>query len=379
MTKNKDQIVFVNQSSGYLMIDIIRAHDGLYDEYALLAGSIHSRNNKLPEHIKIDYLVKYNRKSKFKRLLSWVIGFIQILWIIKTRYRNAFLFIVTNPPLAVFIPFFCKNKYSILFYDIFPDALTELNIFSKSSILVRLWKKANKLIISNATRIITISNGMRKLIEQYSEGRVVEVIPIWTDNNFFFSIPRQENVFLIQHGLCDKFIVLYSGNLGITHDVDVIIDLAENLQNDNVFFVIIGGGEKYALISSEISNRALNNCMILPLQPSHILPHSFSAADIAIVTLSKNASHLSVPSKTYNYLSVGAPLLCIADKKSEIGELVEKYSVGMCFSKNEINGMREYILKVKNNSNYQSVLKRNAFTASLDYGVENAKKFISNV
>ena len=121
MTKNKDQIVFVNQSSGYLMIDIIRAHDGLYDEYALLAGSIHSRNNKLPEHIKIDYLVKYNRKSKFKRLLSWVIGFIQILWIIKTRYRNAFLFIVTNPPLAVFIPFFCKNKYSILFYDIFPD------------------------------------------------------------------------------------------------------------------------------------------------------------------------------------------------------------------------------------------------------------------
>ena len=172
---------------------------------------------------------------------------------------------------------------------------------------------------------------------------------------------------------------MYSGNLGITHDVDVIIDLAENLQNDNVFFVIIGGGEKYALISSEISNRALNNCMILPLQPSHILPHSFSAADIAIVTLSKNASHLSVPSKTYNYLSVGAPLLCIADKKSEIGELVEKYSVGMCFSKNEINGMREYILKVKNNSNYQSVLKRNAFTASLDYGVENAKKFISNV
>lgn len=375
----KSQIVFINQSSGYLMIDIIGAYKGLYDERILLAGSVNSRNNKLPEGVVLHSLIKYVRDSKIKRIYTWIIAFIQILWIVKTRYRNAFLFIVTNPPLSVFIPLFCKNSFSLLIYDVYPDALTELKILKEKSFVVKLWKLANKIIYAKASRIVTISNGMKKLLSQYSIGSQISVIPIWTDNQFFLKIPKEKNTFLKEHGLYNKFIVLYSGNLGYTHDIDVIIDLADHLQNDNVYFLIIGSGEKYKKISLDIKNRKLQNCKILPLQPSDIMPYSFSAADIAIVTLSKDASRLSVPSKTYNYLSVGAPLLCIVENNSEIGNLVLTYNIGECFSKNEIQKMQDYILKVKNNIVYKSLLQNNAYKASLDFGVDNALKFIADV
>ena len=327
------------------MIDIIRAYEGVYDERILLAGSIAVRNNKLPDNVKVHYLAKYNRLSKIKRIITWLISIIQIIWIVKTRYRDAFLFIVTNPPLAIFIPLFCNNQFSLLFYDIYPDALIELNIIKKSSIIVRLWKSVNKIVLLKASRIVTISDGMKQLLNQYSGNNIVNVIPIWTDNKFFHNIQKRNNHFSKDQGLCNKFVVLYSGNLGYTHDVDVIVDLAERLQNVDIFFLIIGSGEKFKYISTQIIIRNLNNCRILPLQPSNILPYSFSSADLAIVTLSKDASHLSVPSKTYNYLSVGAPLLCIAENNSELGKLVSTYTIGKCFSKNQISEMIEYIIK----------------------------------
>ena len=271
-----------------------------------------------------------------------------------------------------------KIKILGLTFD-YPDALTEFKIFKKTSWIVKLWESANKIIFSKASRLVTISYGMYNLLKQYSGNRKVDIIPIWTDNTFFHKISDKDNIFLQEHGLYNKFIVLYSGNLGYSHDVHVIIDLAEHLQYEDVYFLIIGSGEKYLYISNQIINKKLTKCRILPLQPANILPYSFSAADIAIVTLSKYASHLSVPSKTYNYLSVGSPLLCIAEQKSELGNLVSNYNIGKCFLTNEIKEMCKYILILKNDPEYHNLLKNNAYKASLDFGVENAKKFVAYV
>ena len=343
MGKKLNQILFINQCSGYLMIDIIRAYGGIYDERILLAGSINSQNIQIPDDIKVHKLFAYNRKSKFMRLFTWTIAFIQTLWFLKTRYRNSFLFIVSNPPLAVFIPLFCNNPFLLLIYDIFPDAIINSKLIDKTSVIAKIWNAANKVIFYKARRIITISDGMKHILQQYHTNIKIDVIPIWANTKLFTKVTKDENFFLLEQGLTDKFVILYSGNLGYSHDVEVIVELAEMLQDVDVFFLIIGSGGKYSNISNQINLRGLTNCRILPLQPSNILPYSFSAADIAIVTLSKNASNLSVPSKTYNYLSVGAPLLCIAEQDSELGKLVSKYSIGMCFSKDQTVLMSQYI------------------------------------
>ena len=85
---NYKSIVFVNQSSGYLMIDIINAHVPYYDEIILLTGGLNERSNKLDDRVKVHYLNKYDRSSNLKRVLTWSVFFIKSLFILMLKYKK---------------------------------------------------------------------------------------------------------------------------------------------------------------------------------------------------------------------------------------------------------------------------------------------------
>lgn len=373
----KKRIVFVNQSSGYLMIDIIQAFEKDYDERVIIAGSINPRKRKLTDDITIHTVQAYDNTTILKRMLTWSMAFIKMLFIIKTRYRDAELFLVSNPPFTVFIPLFCNNPFSYLVYDIYPDAITASGISHPDSLPVRIWTSINKKVYKKARKVFTISDGMKKTISNNVEDSKIQVIPLWTDELSISRIKKSDNIFLKEQGLEDKFVVLYSGNLGISHDVEVIIDIAEKfIYQNKFFFLVIGEGEKRESLSSMILKKSLKNCRLLPLQPKEKLPYTFSAADMAVVTLSSFASNLSVPSKTFNYLSAGAPLLCVASDESELALLVAKYEVGRCFNREAVDCMVQYIKDVMADPVYQRHLQANALNVSKDFTRKNAEKFV---
>jgi hypothetical protein len=158
MTKKRDrkEIVYINQSSGYLMVDIINAKESSYHK-TLLAGKIVERNNKLDENVKVRYTIPYNRKNKITRIFTWVWSFIQMLFWVKFKHRHSELFIVSNPPFSSFIPLFCSNRYSILIYDVYPDILTEMGWFKPSSIVISFWQKLNKKVYLSAEKVYTLN------------------------------------------------------------------------------------------------------------------------------------------------------------------------------------------------------------------------------
>lgn len=118
------------------------------------------------------------------------------------------------------------------------------------------------------------------------------------------------------------------------------------------------------------------NCSFLDWQPTDKIRYSLSAADLSIVTLTEDTAFVSVPSKTYNILSVGSPLLCIAPKESEIGMLVEREKCGKCYERNEIKEMTNYILQLKENISYKIELSRNALNAATKYTFDNANLYV---
>jgi glycosyltransferase involved in cell wall biosynthesis len=376
MEQEKKQIVFVNQSSGYLMLDIIEAFGPAYDARILMAGFINPRNKKIDAAIKIIKLATYNRGSSKKRLLSWSLAFIKALWLIKTRYRKAELFLVSNPPFALFIPLFCNNPFRVLVYDVYPDAMVSYRLLKQDSWLAGWWRNANKKVFAKATGIYTIGKGMKQLLAAYVEPAKIKVVPVWTDNEFLKPLLKATNPFITRQKLEDKFIVLYSGNLGKTHEVEVLVELAARATDTTLFFLIIGGGDKFPLLANKIKESGLNNIRLLPWQETGQLPYSLAAADIAVVSLGKEASLLSVPSKTFNFLSVGAPLLCIASPDSELAALVTQYGVGKCFESNEINGMLEFVNCLKNNKAQLNVFRQRALDTSKLFSADNAKEFI---
>ncbi|NEW84016.1 MAG: glycosyltransferase family 4 protein, partial [Mariniphaga sp.] len=209
-----------------------------------------------------------------------------------------------------------------------------------------------------------------------AEVQLVEVIPVWTDNTFLKPVAKLANPFVKLQGLQHKFVVLYSGNLGFTHDIEAIVDLAALIDHADIEFLIIGEGEKKALLQQKITDLQLTNCRMLPYQKPEDLPFTLAAADIAIVTLGKGASRLSVPSKTYNLMSVGAPLLCIAGQDSELASLVARYRIGRCFGADQLADMCSFVLEMVDHPEQLQELRSNSLKASLDFGVENAKRFI---
>lgn len=376
---DRKQLVVVNQSAGYLMVDIHTAFSSKYNHQILLCGSLAIRNKPLPQNVEVIKLTPYNRSSTFRRIVSWIQGFLKSCWLIGTRFRKADLFLVSNPPLNLFIPFFFKNSSSLLVYDIYPDVFVEMGVFEKNSLIVRAWRKLNVLAFRKVKTIFTISEGMKNLLIQYTDPDKIHVVPLWTDNSFLRPLRKQDNIFLREQNLVDKFIVLYSGNLGRTHEVDVLIQLAHRCTHPLIFFLIIGEGEQKFDLQRKIDDLQLNNCRLLSWQPPAMLPYTLSSADVAVVTLGKKASSISVPSKTYNYLSVGSPLLCIAQENSELHQLVSHYQVGACFDVEQEEQMVNFILTLAANPEQHAKLRQKALMASADFTAANSHRFVEQI
>ena len=130
------------------------------------------------------------------------------------------------------------------------------------------------------------------------------------------------------------------------------------------------------MLRKKILELNLNNCSMLPFQPAEALPYSLAAADIAVVTQGRDASKMSVPSKTYNFMSVGAPLLCITGDDSELKRLVNYYKIGKCFKAEQIDEMKNFVWQLKQNPAYHSELSENTLKASRHFGPENINKFL---
>jgi glycosyltransferase involved in cell wall biosynthesis len=168
-------------------------------------------------------------------------------------------------------------------------------------------------------------------------------------------------------------VVQYSGNIGRTHNVEVMVDIAQLLKkNDKIVFLIIGKGERMNKITESIRERGLNNCIVLPFQPDHVFPYSLSAADMGVVILDSRTSQGSIPNKAYNLMAAAQPILYIASKESELNIYAHKYANGKCFEAQDLNEIASFITQVSEDENLHLLYKKNSLKASGDFSRKNA-------
>jgi len=147
------RIVFINQATGYLAIDIINQFVSKFDEVALITGSIRVQDIPLHRKVKLSKITRYNRGNNKLKLYSWIIATIQIFFLLLFKFRGYEIFYFTIPPTTYLLSLVIKRKFSILIYDIFPDAL---KIFKSndSGFLFRQWQKWNNKLFSKLTRFL---------------------------------------------------------------------------------------------------------------------------------------------------------------------------------------------------------------------------------
>lgn len=377
MEKIKDRkIVVVNQASNYLTVGFCNAFAARFESVSLVSGSIHVQGEELDKSIEVTSINKWVERPASKKFLSYILACIKIYWLLLTKYRKHEVFFVSIPPMGYLLNLIVSNRFSILVWDVYPD-IFKVTGMKESHILYRVWSSLNKKSFKKAYRLFTIGNKMADLLEVYISRSKIIIQPIWSIFQANERVSKADNPFIKEHDLQDKFIIQYSGNIGLTHKVEIVVALAELLKdNSNIIFQIIGRGPRVPALQKMVEEKNLPNCIFLPFQSDAMFPFSLSAADLGIVILDELTSKGSVPSKSYNLMSYGIPSLYIAGEDSELNDYAATYKAATCYSERELDDAKNFILDLANNKEKWQSMSANALETSKLFRRDNADKFV---
>jgi glycosyltransferase involved in cell wall biosynthesis len=338
---NITKILFLNQMAGPLFREL--AEDlslKMPENSTLLTGhldtlAIGSSTSKLM----ISKAPTYNRQSKLFRALSWINYSLFAFWKMLKADSNTVIFIVSNPPFlgffALLVNLVKRTRYVVLVYDIHPDALISFGVLNENSFIVKVWRLINRRVWEKSIAVYTIGDIMAEnLTRQFNVkntklGRV-GVIPPWADTNKIKPIDKVDNLLNGELSQKGKITILYSGNMGISHDIDSILQAALILKNEkNIAFLLIGEGEKWQDAVDFQRDNDLSNLQVLPFQPEERLPYTMALADIALVALDEGAEGLMIPSKMFYYMAAGAAVIGICKGRSDMSEIVQNSRCGV--------------------------------------------------
>ncbi len=377
-TSKVRKIVIINQAVNYLTIGIANEFANKFEDVALITGSIHSQGELLNDTIKITYINKWKEKHGFSKALIYLKALFTIWLLLLTKYRRYEVFFISVPPMAYLLNIILFNRFSMLIWDVYPDVF-KITGMKENHFVYRLWSKLNYISFKKSHRLFTIGHKMGELLSKYVDYDRIIIQPIWSIFQRNDSIAKENNPFVEKHQLQNKFIVQYSGNIGLTHKVEVMIDLAEKMQSyEEILFQIIGRGPRVSILKKIVEKKKLPNCQFLPFQSDEMFPYSLSAADIGIVILDELTSKGSVPSKSYNLMSYGIPSLYIAASDSELNKYADKYKHADCYTERELDDAVIFILKLYTNKGFYKKLERNSLLAATNFKRTNATKFVDS-
>tara|TARA_R110002050_G_scaffold270114_2_gene413069 strand:+ start:20628 stop:21779 length:1152 start_codon:yes stop_codon:yes gene_type:complete len=374
---SKRKLVILNQASNYLTIGFANAFKKEFDEVVLITGSVHVQGEELDRQIKIQSINRWYESPASKKMKSYLLAMFKMWWLLMTKYRKHEVYFVSVPPMGYLLNIFLPHRFSMVIWDVYPD-IFKITGMQESHPVYRIWSWLNRKSFKKAFRIFTISEKMAELLYQYASPSKVLVQPIWSIFQDNKKVSKSENPFIQEHKLQGKFIIQYSGNIGLTHNVEALVDIAELLQNETkILFQIIGRGPRKAVLERVVQERLLPNCQFLPFQSDDMFPYSLGAADMGVVILDESTSKGSVPSKSYNLMSYGIPSLYIASEDSQLALYAAKYKHGKCFKKSDLRAISNWILEVASSPEEMRQMGENAVAASSDFKRANADKFVA--
>jgi hypothetical protein len=376
MTGYDRNIVIVNQASNYLTVGLANAFSHRFKNVVLITGSIHEQGEVLSKNVRICWIDRWLEAHTIKKQLSYIKACMSIYFLLLFKFRNYEVIFLSVPPMAYLINIIIPNKSSMILWDIFPDNLRILGINEKHPIY-RIWMFLNKLSFRKAYRLFTIGDSMAELLAQYVDRDRITVQPLWSIFNNNGKLNKEKNPFIREHKLQGKFVVQYSGNIGLTHNVEAIVNLAICLRDwKDIIFLIIGRGPRKDRIQKMVNDLSLDNCQFLPFQSDDDFPYSLSACDLGVVVLDERTGKASVPSKSYNLMSYAIPSLYIGPKDSELQRYADKYGHARCFSIGDLKSAAEFILNLSRDKLLYDEMSRCAEIAAMDFKPGNADRIV---
>lgn len=293
-------------------------------------------------------------KNPMLRALRYFLGeFILLHYCMWKKYDVAF--VDSTPPIqGLKMPLikWLKRKPTIYnVQDIFPDSLVGTGLTHEGSLIWKIGRMVEKITYRYADKIIVISEDFKKNImaKGVPEDKIV-VIYNWVDQNKVVDVPREENKLFDVYGLeRSKFYITYNGNIGLTQNMDMLLDVAKELQKvyEDIHFVLVGNGAYLDEVKRKVADQQLENVHLLPFQPYEDISHVFSLGDASLVISKPGVGANSVPSKTWSIMSASRPVLANFDE-NELKTIIENNHCGIFTKAGDKDAFKESILTLYN-------------------------------
>ena len=273
-------------------------------------------------------------KNVLLRALRYLLCEIVALWYCLTKKYDV-AFIDSTPPIqGLKMPLIKWIRRKPIVYnaqDIFPDSLVGTGLTKEGSLIWRIGRVVEKITYKYSDKIIVISEDFKKnLLAKGVPESKIEVVYNWVDETAVVDVPRSENKLFDKYGLNrDKFYISYNGNIGLTQNMDMLMEVAKALEaNEDIHFVLVGNGAYKDNLEQIIKDRNIKNVTLLPFQPYEDISHVFSLGDVSLVISKPGVGANSVPSKTWSIMSASRPVLANFDE-NELKTIIETNNCGI--------------------------------------------------
>ncbi|MBZ0312019.1 glycosyltransferase family 4 protein [Clostridium butyricum] len=335
------------------VICVVPSYSGKIDEkykkhrfYEEEIGNIKIIRVRVPE---------FNKSKKVSRIINLISYFINAIIATFNLQKQDYVFSISQPPilgglLGVIGKVIKKGKLIYNIQDFNPEQTIAVG-YSKNKFLVNIALYLDKFSCKMSNKIILVGRDMQqtlnnRFVKSYLPNNIV--INNWIDEKSIYPLSNNNTTvyeFKERYNLQNKFVIMYSGNIGLYYDLENLIKIIGKFNNrDDVKFAFVGDGTIKKNIENYALENNLKNVVFIPYQEKSNLNYSLNAADVHFVVNSKGIKGISVPSKLYGVMACGKMILGILEKGSEARIIIEESGCGIC---SEPEDYEDIYIKIK--------------------------------
>ena len=299
--------------------------------------------------IKVFHIPLKKHKSTLLRMLSFIYWH-KMSFFVGLFLKRPDVILTPSPPLTsgLLAILLAKLKGAKTIYnvqEIYPDLLINLGHL-KNTFLINFLKRLERFVYNSSTAVTTIDKQFYNIIKpRIKEESSLHIIPNFVDTDLYVteSSTKLPAEFLSKPGFTN---MLYAGNIGLAQEWDLVLNLANEIRDESITIWIIGEGVKKEYLKTQIEKHNLSNIKLLPYQDRKYMPAINLFADFHFIAMDKSMEHDGFPSKVYNIMASGRPMVIVSSEYTPITSFLNETDTSLFVTDHSLSGFKNAVLKL---------------------------------
>ena len=269
-------------------------------------------------------------------------------------------------------------------WDIHPEVTLAAGIM-RPGLVTRFTAWANRVSVVRAAAVITPTQAMaRTAFDLCADHSRVHVLPLWEDTGVVRP-ESKDNPFSRRHGLVERFVLMYSGNMGLTQGLDRYVELAARLSDLPQFrFVFVGDGAARPFVEARARALGRSDVTFLPYQPREEMRWSLASADVLFAPNRTGLTQYMLPSKVYTFMASARPFIAAIDPMSDLADVIRELQCGSVVAPDDLDGLEREIRRLHANPELRAAMGQRGREAaesrfSKSVGPERYRRLIEQI